>query len=138
MLEIASIEKRSPSTRVERIRVPHQLSLGMEARTPARPIIDRMLQRLAAEYAPERVILFGSHATGTADADSGIDLLIIKDTPERFLDRWTTVQHLLTGLHPSTPVETLVLTPREFRQRLEAGDAFLQTILDQGKTLYES
>lgn len=110
----------------------------MKTSTPVGPIIDRMLQRLVAEYAPERVILFGSHATGTADADSDIDLLIIKDTPERFLDRWTTVQRLLTGLHPSLPVETLVLTPREFQQRIEAGDAFLQTILDQGETLYES
>lgn len=110
----------------------------MESRTSIRPVLDRMVQRLVDEYAPERIVLFGSHAEGTADSDSDIDLLIVKDTSERFLDRWTTVQQLLTGLHPSIPLETIVLTPTEFQRRVEAGDAFLHTILNQGETLYES
>ncbi|PSQ67283.1 MAG: hypothetical protein BRD32_00915 [Bacteroidetes bacterium QH_2_64_74] len=119
----------------------------MDPRASIRPVLDRMVQRLADEYAPERIVLFGSHAAGTADADSDIDLLIVKDTSERFLDRWTTVQRLLTGLHFSIPVETLhfsipvetiVLTPTEVETRIESGDAFLHTILDQGEILYES
>lgn len=110
----------------------------MEAHASIRAVLDRTVQRLADEYAPERIVLFGSHAAGTADLDSDIDLLIVKDTSERFLDRWTTVQQLLTGLHSSIPLETIVLTPSEFQQRVEAGDAFLHTILDQGETLYES
>lgn len=110
----------------------------MDPRASIRPVLDRMVQRLADEYAPERIVLFGSHAAGTADADSDIDLLIVKDTSERFLDRWTTVQWLLTGLHFSIPVETIVLTPTEVETRIESGDAFLHTILDQGEILYES
>lgn len=110
----------------------------MEAHTSIRLILDRMVQRLVDEYAPERIILFGSHVAGTANEDSDIDLLIVKDTSERFLDRWSTVQQLLTGLHPSIPVETIVLTPDEIATRMESGDAFLRTIFDQGEILYES
>lgn len=110
----------------------------MDSRTSIRPVLDRMVQRLVDEYAPERIVLFGSHIAGMADGDSDIDLLIVKETSERFLDRWTTVQQLLTGLHPSIPVETIVLTPAEVENRIESGDAFLHTTLDQGETLYES
>lgn len=109
----------------------------MEAPASIRPVLDHMVQRLVDEYAPERIVLFGSHVNDTADGDSDIDLLIVKETSERFLDRWTTVQQLLTGLHPSIPVETIVLTPDEVESRMESGDTFLHTILDQGEILYE-
>ena len=74
-------------------------------------VIRRMLEKLLAEYAPEKVVLFGSYAYGIPRAESDIDLLIIKETSERFLDRWVTVQRILTGTHRALPVETLVLTP---------------------------
>ena len=102
----------------------------------ARQAIDRILRGLVAAYAPQKVILFGSYACGEPDRDSDIDLLIIKDTQERFLERWTTVQGILTGTHRSLPVETLVLTPREIEKRLAVGDQFIQEILERGEVLY--
>ncbi len=48
-------------------------------------VIQRMLQKLVAEYAPQKVVLFGSYAYETPGPDSDIDLLIIKETLERFL-----------------------------------------------------
>ena len=99
-------------------------------------VIQRMLEKLLAEYAPEKVVLFGSYAYGAPRAESDIDLLIIKETSERFLDRWVTVQRILTGTHRALPVETLVLTPQEIQQRLAVGDQFIADILAQGKVLY--
>ena len=99
-------------------------------------VIQSILQRLIAEYAPQKVILFGSHVHGTPGPDSDIDLLIIKETPERFIDRWVTVQRILTGVHRSLPVETLVLTPREVETRLAIGDQFIAEILEKGEVLY--
>jgi predicted nucleotidyltransferase len=95
-----------------------------------------MLQKLIAEYDPQRVILFGSHAYGTPGPDSDIDLLIIKETPERFIDRWVTVRRILTGTHRTLPVETLVLTPQELKKRLASGDQFFAEIVEKGKVLY--
>ncbi|MFQ5881621.1 MAG: nucleotidyltransferase domain-containing protein [Candidatus Methylomirabilales bacterium] len=99
-------------------------------------VIQNILQKLIAEYAPQKVILFGSHVYGSPGSDSDIDLLIIKETTERFIDRWVMVQRILTGTHRSLPVETLVLTPREVENRLAIGDQFIAEILEKGKVLY--
>jgi len=100
------------------------------------PEIDRIVRTLVAEYAPEKIILFGSHASGEPDEDSDIDLLIIKDTPARLLDRWTTVHRILTGCHRSIPLEPIVLTPQEVERRLAIGDQFIEEILEKGVVLY--
>lgn len=101
-------------------------------------VIQNILRKLIAEYTPEKVILFGSYAYGDPDRDSDIDLLIIKETSDRFLDRWVTVQRILTGTHRSLPVETLVMTPLEIESRRAVGDQFIIEILDKGKVLYAS
>ena len=45
--------------------------------------LNALLQALRP-YQPQRIILFGSTARGEADADSDLDVLVIKDTPEPF------------------------------------------------------
>lgn len=101
-----------------------------------REVIQGILDKLVADYAPQKVILFGSCAWGDIHPDSDIDLLIVKETSARFIDRWNTVQRLLTGTHRSVPVETLVLTPQEIENRLTVGDHFIREIIDRGETLY--
>lgn len=103
-----------------------------------RKVIQTMVQKLITEYAPQKMILFGSHAYGSPGPDSDIDLLIVKETSERFIDRWVTVQRILTGLHPSIPVETLVLTPQEINARLAVGDQFIEEIMEKGEILYDT
>ncbi len=39
--------------------------------------IDTMVQRLVERFGPEQIILFGSHARGTAGPDSDVDLLVV-------------------------------------------------------------
>ncbi len=98
--------------------------------------IQKILDKLVTGYAPQKVILYGSYAYGKPDRDSDIDLLIIKETTERFIDRWVTVQQILTGTHPSIPVETLVLTPQEMERRPAIGDQFVEEIITRGEILY--
>ncbi len=98
--------------------------------------IQKIMDKLVTGYAPQKVILYGSYAYGKHDRDSDIDLLIIKKTTERFIDRWVTVQQILTGTHPSIPVETLVLTPQEMEKRLAIGDQFVEEIINKGEVLY--
>ena len=107
-----------------------------ERRSSPNELIRRIVQRITEEYAPERVILFGSYASGSPGPDSDIDLLIIKDTAERFIDRWTTVRRILSDPKRKVPVETIVLTPEELSQRLRKGDQFIAEIVEKGKVLY--
>lgn len=101
-----------------------------------RPIIERLVERLRAGYAPERVILFGSHAYGAPRPDSDIDLLVVKETTAGPLDRWTEVRRILSDPSRTVGLEVWVVTPSELAARLEAGDQFVAEIIERGEVLY--
>jgi len=100
-------------------------------------ILFEIVEAIKAKYAPERIILYGSFAYGVPDENSDIDLLIIKKTPERPLDRMALVHRIVDIRDSSYPAfSPLVLTPEEIKQRLEIGDQFIQEILNKGEVLY--
>ena len=108
----------------------------MNGETETRAVIQEIVQSLVAGYAPEKIILFGSYAYGQPDADSDIDLLIIKRTKERFFKRMDKVRQVATGTHPHIPFEPIVLTPEEVERRLKSGEQFLSEIIQKGEVLY--
>ena len=46
-------------------------------------------------YHPQKIYLFGSHAHGTSDKLSDVDLVIIKKTKKPFFDRLREIRRLL-------------------------------------------
>ena len=101
-----------------------------------RDLTDAMVKKLVTAYSPEQVILFGSYAYGDSLPDSDIDLLIIKETSDRPIDRWAKVRRILSDPHRTLAVDTLVLTPQELSNRLGIGDHFVAEILEKGQVLY--
>ena len=99
-------------------------------------LIRRIVDRVVAEYAPRQVILFGSYAHGTPDRDSDIDLLIVKETEEPFIERVTQVCKATRGMHKGIPFDPIVLTPAELDGRLRKGDQFLQDVMKKGRVMY--
>ncbi len=75
--------------------------------------IEWIVKRIAEGYQPAKVILFGSHAWGDPTEDSDIDLLIVKETSDRFIDRWAKVRKLIADPMQRIPVEPIVVTPEE-------------------------
>jgi predicted nucleotidyltransferase len=104
--------------------------------TKAREIILEIAEKIKQEYQPSKIILFGSYAYGVPDRDSDIDLLIIKDTQERPIDRRVAVARIASDPKRLIPFEPFVLTPYEVNKRLEAGDQFIREILEKGEILY--
>ncbi len=98
--------------------------------------LNEIVRRLVADYQPEKIILFGSYAYGEPDADSDLDMLIIKETPERRRDRRNTVRQTISGAHAHIPLDVLVLTPNEVAQCVRIGDQFLIGILENGEVLH--
>ncbi len=105
-------------------------------RNPLRPLIEKMAARIAQEYRPEQIVLYGSQATGKARPDSDIDLFIVKQTSENPFSRKLLVSDLVNDLNKNNSIQPLVLTPEEVVKRLERGDQFIQQILTRGIQLY--
>ena len=100
--------------------------------------IERIVKRIAEGYQPLKVILFGSHAWGQPREDSDIDLLIVKETSDRFIDRWVRVRKLIADPARRIPVEPLVMTSEELDRRIARADQFFREIVGRGKILYQS
>lgn len=82
-------------------------------------ILDEICRRLVEGFAPQRIILFGSQARGTADDRSDVDLLVIgevRDRKRQVLD----MDRSLRGLGIARDI--VLLSPEEFaRDRLISG-----------------
>lgn len=112
------------------------MTVSVEAR---RHILNEELKRIVEliirEYSPKKIILFGSLATNHIHEWSDIDLVIIKDTNKRFIDRLHDV-HLLAK--PRVGVNFIVYTPSEVEKMLEENRYFLvKEILEKGEIIYE-
>jgi len=103
--------------------------------TGSRKLIDEIVRKIVKEYQPEKIILFGSYAYGTPNQDSDIDLLIIKETKERPIDRRVTVSKIIYDPKLRLSIEPIVITPEEInRQGMK--DPFFREILTRGRILY--
>ncbi len=100
--------------------------------------IDEIRRRIATTLERNHIrkcILFGSRARNDASRHSDIDLLLIKSTTTRFLDRTRDLQYELSRLLPESEVDVLCYTPEELDQMRSR--KFIQSILTEGKVVYE-
>ena len=108
--EMHTIRKRHPA-------------LGRSARAQIR----EFLRRLRSRYPEARVILFGSYARGDVHEGSELDILVIADFKQRFIDR---IGELIELGPKGIRLEVLPYTPAEFKNM--RGRALLKTILREG------
>lgn len=108
----------------------------MTADTSVRELILEIVGKIIREYQPAKVILFGSHAYGEPRDDSDIDLLIIKNTDKRPIDRWVEVKRLLRNPNRTVPVSPFVYTEQEIEDRTAIKDFFIKEIFEKGEVLY--
>ncbi len=97
--------------------------------------LDAILEKLINEYHSEKIILFGSLVSGNVSEWSDINLAIIKETSQSFVDR--SVETALLCLVP-VGVDYLVYTPKEFSQLIRDKNPFvIEEIVNKGKILYQ-
>ena len=90
--------------------------------------------RIARQFHPERIILFGSYAYGSPRADSDVDLLIIMPFEGKSRDKRLEIWRQAV---PPFPTDILVRRPEDTRRRYEEWDPLIREALDKGKVLYE-
>ena len=97
--------------------------------------IKQFCEKIAREFRPEKIILFGSHAYGNPEWDSDVDLLIIvpfKARPHR------QAVNVRSRIEAPMAIDLLVRTPQEIKRRLEMEDFFIREIMERGKLMYEA
>ena len=85
-------------------------------------------------FNPERVILFGSHASGDATPDIDVDILVVMDFKSRPHQQAFEIRRTIKR---SFPLDLLVRRPADIDRRLRLGDFFIKEIMQEGKVLYE-
>ncbi len=100
-----------------------------------RKAIRHFVADLASKFRPDRVVLFGSRAEGTAMANSDVDLLVVM--PHRGPAALQAAK-IREAIPAPFPLDLIVRSPRKIQQRLKLGDSFLRGILNRGEVLYES
>jgi len=97
--------------------------------------LKKVIKTLERDYHPERVILFGSCASGKIRKFSDIDLAIIKKTRKRFIDR---LKEVILMCGNTVGVDFLVYTPGEFSTAVKENNPFVcDEIIGGGKVVYE-
>ena len=96
--------------------------------------IRAFVRRIADEFSPEQVVLFGSYARGTPTDDSDVDLLVVMQHGKRNVEQSLDITRRVDR---SFPLDLIVRKPNEMRERLHQHDMFLTSILKEGTTLYE-
>jgi predicted nucleotidyltransferase len=96
--------------------------------------IRRIMRRIVNEFHPHKIILFGSHARGTAARDSDVDLLVMMPVPG---SKRAQAVEIATALHDiDIGKDIFVTTPEEFEWRRHVVGTVERAADREGKVLY--
>ncbi|MBI5740566.1 MAG: nucleotidyltransferase domain-containing protein [Nitrospirae bacterium] len=97
-------------------------------------LIREMVKRIVAQFNPEKIILFGSHARGTAGPDSDVDLLVVMPVSGSKRRARLEIQTALHDIMIATDV--IVSDPAEFEWRKDIVGTIEWPATHEGKVLY--
>lgn len=105
--------------------------------TPAKrmALIRNICDRIAEEFRPEKIILFGSHAYGTPTSESDLDLLVVMPFEGSPLSQAVKISRQLKLM---IPIDLIVRTQEQLDRRLAMDDFFMREIVERGKVMYEA
>jgi len=95
--------------------------------------IDIYRDTVAEKLNPEKIILFGSFASGDYNEGSDIDMLVIHNWKEGFLDR---IKVLLDLNEDGLPLEPIGYTSEEFSAMRTEGNTFIADVILNGRVIY--
>jgi predicted nucleotidyltransferase len=113
------------------MRVPN---VNKRRRIPMRAI-RAVAKQIADKFHPDKIILFGSYAYGKPRPESDVDLLVIMDTLLRSRQQRLEISHAISPR--PFPLDVIIYTPQQVKERLAMQDFFLQEITTRGKVIYE-
>jgi len=96
--------------------------------------LSRCVKLLIEHEHPEKVLIFGTLATGQVHRWSDIDMVVVTPTQLPFFQRLTQMRRLL---RPRVGMDIMVYTPDEFDRLCKERPFFKEEIICKGKVVYE-
>jgi predicted nucleotidyltransferase len=91
-------------------------------------------QRIAQQFAPDRIILFGSYAYGSPNEGSDVDLLVVLPFEGK---PYRKAAEIAAAVHAGFPLDILARRPDDVERRYREADPLVREALDRGRVLYE-
>ena len=98
-------------------------------------ILQKAAKRLAEQFNPQRIILFGSYARSMADEHSDVDLLVVCPFQGKRRKLMVAMDRALRGLNFARDI--VILTPEEFERDSQIPGTLARPARYEGKILYE-
>lgn len=96
--------------------------------------IQHMVRQIAAEFDPDQIILFGSHARGEAGADSDVDLLVVMPVEGSKRLKQLEIRAAVRNVHVAKDI--IVSRTEEFQRRKDTVGTIEYPAAHEGKILY--
>ncbi len=97
-------------------------------------VLDKIISGVVRIADPDKIILFGSRATGKARKDSDYDILVLKKN----CNQKTLLNEIYSnGIGAGVPVDVLVNTPERFEELKTKLFFVYSDIAKNGKVIYE-
>src|SRR5271166_4581751 len=98
------------------------------------PLMREIVRRVLTVAQPDRIILFGSAATGQMTKDSDIDLLIVEPTPKNRHEESVSIADAIGDVH--FPVDVKIIASERFEATKNIIGGIAYPAHKYGKVLY--
>ena len=102
----------------------------------AESLLQKIVRRMLEVSQPDRIILFGSAATGQMTRDSDIDLLVLEASPEEPRRESVRLRNALRGL--GYPFDVMVMATERFEETKEVIGGLAYPANKYGRVIYEA
>jgi len=99
-------------------------------------LVKEIVRRVLAAASPDKIILFGSAATGEMTRDSDIDLLIVERDPGDRRKKSVRLREMLCGL--GYPFDVIVISTEWFEESKGVIGGIAYPANKYGKVIYEA
>ena len=97
--------------------------------------VEEVVRRIAANFSPDKIVIFGSHARGDQTPDSDLDVLVIMPVSGSRRQQAAAIEMALVGI--DVPTDILVATPEEVERLKNVRGTIIKPALEEGRVVYE-
>jgi len=97
-------------------------------------IVKKFINLIIKKFNLKKIIIFGSFARGDYHKGSDLDLIIVGEFKERFIDR---IGKILELNNSDLEIDVMVYTEEELQKMIQEKRPFIEQALEEGIVVYE-